>query len=197
MEPAQRPQVSLTAGSFIGPYEIVALLGVGGMGEVYRARDGRLDRDVAIKVLPPDVIADADRLARFDREARLLAALNHPNIASIYELEETRGIRALVLELVEGPTLADRLADRPLPIPDALDIALKVAHALEAAHERGIVHRDLKPANIKANLDGTVKVLDFGLAAEVGLAGALNRPESTQVTTAHTREGFILGTPRT
>jgi eukaryotic-like serine/threonine-protein kinase len=165
------------------------------MGEVYRARDGRLDRDVAIKVLPPDVIADADRLARFDREARLLAALNHPNIASIYGLEETRGIRALVLELVEGPTLADRLADRPLPIPDALDIALKVAHALEAAHERGIVHRDLKPANIKANLDGTVKVLDFGLAAEVGLAGALNRPESTQVTTAHTREGFILGTP--
>jgi tetratricopeptide (TPR) repeat protein/TolB-like protein len=165
------------------------------MGEVYRARDARLERDVAIKVLPPDVIADGDRLARFDREARLLAALNHPNIAAIYGLEETGGIRALVLELVEGPTLADRLADRPLPIPDALDIALKVAHALEAAHERGIVHRDLKPANIKANLDGTVKVLDFGLAAEVGLASALNRTESTQVTNAHTREGFILGTP--
>ena len=195
MEPAQRPQVSLTPGSLIGPYEIVALLGVGGMGEVYRARDARLDRDVAIKVLSPDVIADADRLARFDREARLLAALNHPNIASIYGLEETGSIRALVLELVEGPTLADRLADGLLLIPDALDIALKVAHALEAAHERGIVHRDLKPANIKANLDGTVKVLDFGLAAEVGLAGTLNRPASIQVTNVHTREGSILGTP--
>jgi serine/threonine protein kinase len=195
MEHAQRPQVSLTPGSLVGPYEIVALLGVGGMGEVYRARDARLDRDVAIKVLSPDVIADTDRLARFDREARLLAALNHPNIAAIYGLEETRGSRALVLELVEGPTLADRLADGPLPIPNVLDIALLVAHALEAAHERGIVHRDLKPANIKANLAGTVKVLDFGLAAEVGAAGTFDGEASTQVTKVHTREGFILGTP--
>src|SRR6476660_3571173 len=185
MEHAQRPPVSLTPGSVVGPYEIVALLGVGGMGEVYRGRDARLDRDVAIKVLPPDMIADADRLARFDREARLLAALKHPNIAAIYGLEETGSIRALVLELVEGPTLADRLADGPLPIRDVLDIALRIAHALEAAHERGIVHRDLKPANIKANLDGTVKVLDFGLAAEVGLAGTFVHGDSTQVTNVH------------
>ena len=129
--------MSLKPGTTVGPYEIVVLLGVGGMGEVYRARDGRLDRDVAIKVLPPDVSADADRLARFDREARLLAALNHPNIAAIYGLEETAQGRALVLELVEGPTLADRLVAGPLPISDALKIARLIANAVEAAHERG------------------------------------------------------------
>ena len=191
----RKPARSLTMGSRVGPYEIVALLGVGGMGEVYRARDARLHRDVAIKVLPRSVIADADRVARFDREARLLAALSHPNIGAIYGIEEIAGIRALVLELVEGPTLADRLADGPLPISDALEIAQHVAHALEAAHERGIVHRDLKPANVKATLNGTVKVLDFGLAADVGVAGDLNESASTTVTIAHTREGFILGTP--
>ena len=188
--------MSLKPGATVGPYEIVVLLGVGGMGEVYRARDGRLHRDVAIKVLPPDVSADADRLARFDREARLLAALNHPNIAAIYGLEETAHGRALVLELVEGPTLADRLADGPLPISDALKIARLIANAVEAAHERGIVHRDLKPANIKADADGKVKVLDFGLAADAaGLFGQLNRSTSAQITMPATREGFILGTP--
>ena len=187
--------MSLTPGTTVGPYEIVVLLGVGGMGEVYRARDGRLHRDVAIKVLPPEVSANADRLARFDREARLLAALNHPNIAAIYGLEETAHGRALVLELVEGPTLADRLADGPLPISDALTIARQIAHAVEAAHERGIVHRDLKPANIKADADGRVKVLDFGLAAEAGVFGQLNRSTSAQITMPATREGFIFGTP--
>jgi serine/threonine protein kinase/tetratricopeptide (TPR) repeat protein len=189
------PDRSLALGSFVGPYEIVALLGVGGMGQVYRARDGRLGRDVAIKVLPPDVIADADRLARFDREARLLAALNHPNIAAIYGIEESAGIRALVLELVEGPTLADRLAAGPLAIPDALQIAQAVADALEAAHERGIVHRDLKPANIKAAVDGRVKVLDFGLAADLSIVGDPDNSASGRATVAHTREGLILGTP--
>ena len=155
----------------IGPYTITAPLGAGGMGEVYRARDSKLGRDVAIKILPSHFTADPERRARFAREARLLATLNHPHIGAIYGLEEADGVSALVLELVEGQTLADRLERGALPIPQALAIARQIAEALEAAHEKGIVHRDLKPANIvlQGALDGLstdvrAKVLDFGLA---------------------------------
>jgi len=162
----------LARGTRIGSHEIVSPLGAGGMGEVYRARDTRLNRDVAIKVLPHEFTLDPERLARFTREAQLLASLNHPNIAAIYGLEETAvgaaPSQALVLELVEGPTLADRIAGAPLPIDEALAIARQIAEALEAAHEQGIVHRDLKPANIKVRPDGRVKVLDFGLAKLTG-----------------------------
>ena len=156
--------MSLGAGVRLGPYEIVALLGAGGMGEVYRARDTKLNRDVAIKVLPDLFALDPDRLARFKREAQVLASLNHPNIAGIYGLEESDGVRALVLELVEGPTLAERIAERPVPVEAALSIARQIADALEAAHEKGVTHRDLKPANVKITLNEQVKVLDFGLA---------------------------------
>src|SRR5438093_4761911 len=141
--------MTLATGTKLGPYEIAAPLGAGGMGEVYRARDGRLGREVAIKVLPESFANDPDRLARFEREAQLLASLNHPNIAIIHGLEESSGVRALVMELVEGPTLADRIAQGPIPLAEALVIAKQVADALEAAHEQGIIHRDLKPANIK------------------------------------------------
>src|ERR1044071_1775865 len=154
--------MTLTAGTRLGPYEILAALGAGGMGEVYRAADTNLKRQVAIKVLPPSVAGDAERLARFQREAEILAALNHPNIAHIHGLEKSDGTVALVMELVEGPTLADQIARRPIPIDEALPIAKQIAEALEAAHEQGIVHRDLKPANIKVRDDGAVKVLDFG-----------------------------------
>ena len=147
-----------------GPYRILEPLGSGGMGEVYRARDDRLKRDVALKVLPGFLAADPDRLARFQREAEILASLNHPHIAAIYGVEERDGLRALVLELVDGDTLADRIARGPLSIRDALAIGRQVADALDAAHEHGIVHRDLKPANIKVTPQGQVKVLDFGLA---------------------------------
>src|SRR6058998_3109551 len=151
-------------GTRLGPYEIKALIGQGGMGEVYRARDTKLGRDVAIKILPEVFAADPERLARFEREAHLLASLNHPHIAAIYGLEESNGARALVLELVEGPTLAERIAQGPIPLAAALPIARQIAGALDAAHEQGIIHRDLKPANIKLRFDGVVKVLDFGLA---------------------------------
>ena len=154
----------LSAGTRLGAYEIVSALGAGGMGEVYRARDAKLNRDVALKVLPELFACDPDRLARFKREAQVLASLNHPNIAAIYGFEESKGVQALVLELVEGPTLADRVAQGPIPIDDALPMARQIAEALEAAHEQGIIHRDLKPANIKVRPDGAVKVLDFGLA---------------------------------
>ena len=165
--------MSLTAGSRIGPYEVVAPLGAGGMGEVYRARDARLKRDVALKILPASVGDDPDRLARFQREAQALAALNHPNIAAIYGFEDAprqgeSHVRALVLELVDGETLAERIARGPVPSNDAITIAKQIAAALEAAHEQGIVHRDLKPANIKITPEGTVKVLDFGLAKLAG-----------------------------
>jgi eukaryotic-like serine/threonine-protein kinase len=182
------------AGQTLGVYHVLDLLGVGGMGEVYRARDTRLGRDVAVKVLPRLLSADPERLARFEREARLLASLNHPHIAAIYGFEETAGIHALVLELVEGPTLAERLHGGPLPIAEAVSIARQIADALEAAHERGIVHRDLKPQNIKVKPDGTVKVLDFGLA-KVAMAAANGRDGSpSRVPIEGTREGVILGT---
>ena len=150
----------------IAAYEVTGHLGTGGMGEVYQARDTKLDRDVALKVLPEAFTADPDRLARFEREAKVLASLNHPNIGSIYGLEEAEGGKfgALVLELVEGPTLADRIAQGPIPLDEALPIAKQIAEALEVAHEQRVIHRDLKPANIKVRADGTVKVLDFGLA---------------------------------
>ena len=156
--------MSLSPGTRLAHYDVTALLGEGGMGEVWRARDTTLDRDVALKVLPEAFTADPDRLARFEREAKVLASLNHPNIGSIYGLEEAEGIRALVLELVEGPTLADRIKQGPISIDEALPIPKQIAEALKAAHEAGVIHRDLKPANIKVKDDGTVKVLDFGLA---------------------------------
>src|SRR5438034_5649753 len=156
--------MNLTAGARIGPYEIVALLGAGGMGEVYRGRDSRLGRDVALKVLPAKFSADAERMSRFQREAQVLASLNHPNIAAIYGLEDSGGVRALVMELVEGLTLADRIGTGALSLDDALSVARQIAEALEAAHEKGITHRDLKPANVKITPEGVVKVLDFGLS---------------------------------
>ena len=187
--------MSLAPGTRLGPYEIAALIGVGGMGEVYRATDTNLARQVAIKVLPDAVASDTERLARFDREARMLASLNHPHIAQIYGLERTGSIRALVMELVEGPTLADRIAHGAIPIDEALSIAKQIAGALEAAHEQGIIHRDLKPANIKIAPDAVVKVLDFGLAKAV--SGDASGPDLTQsptVTFGGTRDGVILGT---
>ncbi|HEY6931663.1 MAG TPA: protein kinase, partial [Thermoanaerobaculia bacterium] len=178
-----------------GTYEILSPLGAGGMGEVYRARDARLNRDVAIKVLPEAFAADADRLARFRREAQVLAALNHPHVAAIYGLEESGGVEALVLELVEGETLADRLAQGPLPIDEALEIARQIAQALEAAHERGIVHRDLKPANVKLTPEGRVKVLDFGLAKALsGDPSSPNVSASPTLTAQATQAGVVIGT---
>ncbi|MCM3880677.1 MAG: protein kinase [Vicinamibacterales bacterium] len=183
-------------GKQIGVYRIDSLLGAGGMGEVYRARDSKLGREVAIKILPRLFINDPDRLARFEREARMLASLNHPHIGAIYGLEEADGVRALVLELVEGETLADRNARGPIPLADTLTIAREIADALDAAHEKGIIHRDLKPANIKITPEGVVKVLDFGLAKV--FAGDASGPDLTQsptVTVGGTRGGAILGTP--
>src|SRR6188508_1760914 len=164
--------MTLSSGARLGAYEILAKLGEGGMGEVYRARDTRLKRDVAIKVLPDAFARDPDRLTRFEREAELLATLNHPNIASVYGFEEAASISGIVLELVEGPTLADRIAQGPVPVEEALSIARQIADALEAAHDKGIVHRDLKPANIKFTPGGHVKVLDFGLAKAMESAKA-------------------------
>ncbi|HEY2946384.1 MAG TPA: protein kinase, partial [Vicinamibacteria bacterium] len=189
------PATSMLTGRRLGAYEVLDLVGAGGMGEVYRARDTRLRRDVAVKVLPPLFAADPDRRARFEREARLLAALNHPHIGAIYGFEEAEGVHALVLELVEGPTLAERLQRGPRPIAEAVAIAHQIADALEAAHERGIIHRDLKPGNIKVKPDGTVKVLDFGLAkaAAADASGGVRSHASTDAM-GGTREGLILGT---
>ena len=185
---------SVLNGRRLGAYQILGPIGSGGMGEVYRARDTRLGRDVAIKVLPRAFTADPDRLARFEREARVLASLNHQNIATIHGVEEAQGIRALVMELVDGTTLAERLADGRLPMAEALAIARQIADALEAAHEKGIVHRDLKPANIKITPDGIVKVLDFGLAKVVADRGDGGESLSPTVTIGGTREGLIVGT---
>jgi serine/threonine protein kinase len=184
--------VTVQIGTRLGPYEIIAALGAGGMGEVYRARDTKLDRDVALKVLPDSFVHDPDRLARFQREAKVLASLNHPNIAHIHGLEESDGVRALVMELVEGEDLAQRLARRAIPIDEALPIAKQIAEALEAAHEQGIIHRDLKPANIKVRPDGTVKVLDFGLAKNAGVSAPST--DDSPTTIAATFSGVILGT---
>ena len=183
--------MALEVGSRLGHYDVTALIGEGGMGQVYQATDTKLDRDVALKVLPQAFTDDPDRLARFEREAKVLASLNHPNIGHIYGLEEAEGQKALVLELVEGPTLADRIAQGPIPVAEALPIAKQIAEALEVAHEQGIIHRDLKPANIKVKADGTVKVLDFGLAKAV--AGDDASVAST-VTAMGTAFGVVLGT---
>ena len=189
--------MGLAPGTKIGHYDVTALIGEGGMGEVYQARDTTLDRDVALKVLPEAFTADPDRLARFEREAKVLASLNHPNIGSIYGLEEAEGVRALVLELVEGPTLADRIKQGPIPIDEALPIARQIAEALEAAHEQGVIHRDLKPANIKVKADGMVKVLDFGLAKafqpDAGDPG-LSASPTISLTAAATQMGMVIGT---
>jgi serine/threonine protein kinase len=184
--------VPLIAGTRIGSYEIAAQIGVGGMGEVYRATDTNLKRQVAIKVLPEAVAADAERLVRFQREAEVLASLNHPNIAIIHGLEKSDGVTGLVMELVEGPTLADRIAQGPVPLDEALPIAKQIAEALDAAHEKGIVHRDLKPGNIKITVAGVAKLLDFGLA-KVALGDGVTSLTSTR-TRDGTREGMILGT---
>jgi eukaryotic-like serine/threonine-protein kinase len=188
------PGISLI-GRQLGAYRVDSLLGAGGMGEVYRARDTKLGREVAMKVLPPVFASDANRLARFEREARLLATLNHPHIGAIYGLEDAAGVRALILELVEGPTLADRLSGGPLPVREALTIGRQIAEALEAAHEKGVIHRDLKPANIKVTPDGVVKVLDFGLAkAATGDGSTPDLTQSPTVTVGGTRDGIVLGT---
>ena len=186
--------MALTVGSRLGPYRVTAKIGEGGMGEVYRARDTKLDRDVALKVLPQAFTDDPDRLARFEREAKVLASLNHPNIGHIYGLEEAEGQKTLVLELVEGPTLADRIAQGPIPVDEALPIAKQIAEALEAAHEAGVIHRDLKPANIKVRDDGTVKVLDFGLAKALDTTPQGDPSQSPTLTAAATQMGVIMGT---
>ena len=184
--------MSLAKGSKLGVYEIIAPIGAGGMGEVYRARDPKLKRDVAIKVLPEDFAEDAERMKRFEREAQLLASLNHPHIAAIYGLEQN----ALILELVEGPTLAQRIEEGPLAWEEALRIALQIAEALEYAHDNGIIHRDLKPANVKLTGDGDVKVLDYGLAKALGdrESGEHDDSQSPTLTRAGTQAGVLLGT---
>ena len=187
---------SVLTGRRLGPYQVLAPLGAGWMGEVYRARDTKLGRDVAIKIVPRAFTSDPDRLARFEREARMLAALNHPNIGAIYGVEDVDGIRALVLELVEGETLADRIARGPLALKDTLLIAQQIAEALDAAHDKGIVHRDLKPRNVALTHNGTVKVLDFGLAKEVSGDGVSpDLTHSPTMTAGGTLEGVVLGTP--
>jgi serine/threonine protein kinase len=186
----------LSAGTKLGSYEVVAQIGAGGMGEVYQAHDTKLGRDVAIKVLPEAVAHDAERLSRFQREAKMLAALNHPNIATIFGLEQSGGTHYLVMELVPGDTLQQRVQrDGAVPIEEALAIAKQIAEALEAAHEKGIIHRDLKPANVKVTPEGKVKVLDFGLAkAFEGGPSSVDMSNSPTLSQAATMQGVILGT---
>jgi serine/threonine protein kinase len=187
--------LALTLGTRLGVYEIIAPIGEGGMGQVFHARDTKLDRDVAIKILSEAFAHDADRLARFTREAKTLASLNHPNIAGIYGLEESGGVSALVMELVRGNDLSQRIARGAIPIDEALPIAKQIAGALEAAHEQGIIHRDLKPANVKVRPDGTVKVLDFGLAKAFESGGTSAQGTVSPTLSLHaTQAGVILGT---
>src|ERR1700733_11600958 len=187
--------MALTAGNQLGSYAVLSPLGAGGMGEVYRARDSKLGRDVALKVLPEAFARDVERMARFQREAKVLASLNHPNIASIYGLEDSGATHALVMELVEGPTLADRIKPGQIPIDEVLRIAKQITDALEYAHERGIVHRDLKPANVKVTSDDAVKVLDFGLAKAVqGEASEVDISSSPTMSRMATLAGVLLGT---
>ena len=186
--------MSLSPGTRLGPYEIQSALGAGGMGEVYRARDTKLGRDVALKVVAESFAHDPERVARFQREAQLLASLNHPHIATIYGLEEARGSHFLAMELVEGATLAERLKAGPIPVGEALGIARQVADALQAAHEKGIIHRDLKPANIALTVEGQVKVLDFGLAKALEVVPAGDVSASPTLSLAATQAGVILGT---
>jgi len=185
----------LSPGARLGPYEILDAIGAGGMGEVYRATDARLGRDVALKVVQEAFARDAERMVRFEREAKVLASLNHPNIASIYGLEESNGVRALVMELVEGPTLADRIKQRLIPLDEALPMAKQIADALEYAHEHGIIHRDLKPSNVKLTPDSQVKVLDFGLAKALeGETAEQELQNSPTLSAVATRTGVLLGT---
>jgi serine/threonine protein kinase len=189
--------LALTPGTRLGVYEITAQIGEGGMGQVYRATDTTLSRQVAIKILPDAFASDPERMTRFEREAKTLASLNHPNIAAIYGFEKSAGLHALVMELVEGDDLSQRIARGAIPLDEALPIAKQIADALEAAHEQGIIHRDLKPANIKLRSDGTVKVLDFGLAKAMEPPGATSASVSmspTITTPAMTQAGMILGT---
>ena len=187
--------MTLSTGTKLSHYEITSQIGKGGMGEVYQATDTKLGRSVAIKVLPEEFAKDADRVARFQREAKLLASLNHPNIAAIHGLEEDNSIHFLVLELVEGQTLAERIISSPIEVEEALKLGLQIAEALEAAHEKGVIHRDLKPANIKVTPDGKVKVLDFGLAkAYAGEQDRMNLSNSPTLSDMATQQGLILGT---
>jgi eukaryotic-like serine/threonine-protein kinase len=187
--------MAVIAGSKLGTYEVLSPIGAGGMGEVWRARDTRLEREVAIKTLPDEFAKDADRLSRLEREAKLLASLNHPNIAAIHGLEEFDHTRFLVLELIHGETLAERLKRGAIPLEEALTIGSQIASALEAAHEKGVIHRDLKPANIKITPNGTVKVLDFGLAKALENSPSGTAPsDSPTLSMAATNSGMILGT---
>src|SRR5450631_1701162 len=193
--------MAILPGKRLGPYEILSAIGAGAMGEVYRARDTRLGRDVALKLLPEEFVREPDRMARFEGEAKLLASLNHPNIAAIYGFEDSGDDRALVMELVEGPTLADRIKQGAIPMNEALLIAKQICEGLEYAHERGIIHRDLKPANIKlASIDkltsnNVVKILDFGLAKAIqGNTSSSDVSSSPTNSTMATNAGIILGT---
>src|SRR6202158_704392 len=187
--------MALTAGTRLGSYEVLEKIGAGGMGEVYQAHDTKLGRDVAIKVLPANFVNDPERLSRFQREARMLAALNHANIATIYGLEQCDVVTCLVMELVSGETLAERVKAGPLGIEEALKIAVQIAEALEAAHEKAIIHRDLKPANVKVTPEGKVKVLDFGLAKAFAGDSGLDLSNAPTLTAMGTEDGRILGTP--
>ncbi len=182
-------------GTTISHYKVLEKIGEGGMGEVYRATDTKLNRDVALKILPQQFASDTQRMARFQREAEVLASLDHPNIGQIYGIEEAGQTKALVLQLIEGPTLAERIAQGPIPVEDALKIALQIAEGLEAAHGKGVIHRDLKPANIKITPEGQVKILDFGLAKALeGETPVADLSHSPTLTHAATQAGVILGT---